>query len=76
MRRDGLAHADAGSRGLRRAEGCIWRQAGQTPWLPGGSTPRPRPEEEEKLGRTAREGDGLLLLEEVTEHLRGYGAGI
>ena len=36
----------------------------------------PHPDEEEKLGGTAHEGDGLLLPEEVTEHLRGYGGGI
>ena len=80
------------SRGLRRAgraaqsrggcaeqgglQGCAWRRTDRPPWLPGGSTPGPHSDEEEKLGGTAHEGDGLLLPEEVTERLGGYGGGI
>ena len=70
LRRAGRA---AQSRGL---QGCAWRRTDRPPWLPGGSTPGPHSDEEEKLGGTAHEGDGLLLPEEVTERLGGYGGGI
>lgn len=47
---------------------------GHMPGLPGDSASHPS--EEEKLRSTAHKRDGLLLLKEVTWHLRGDGGGV